>query len=689
MQLCVKKQGLMPAVTPKLWRRWIIVVIGLMSVSSIARSIDVAFERNFNGCWTTQGQVDLFYDEIQKGTVKAQDLADLFCRKYYNFDSVDQKKIALILLDTHLADLNLQTIESIFGVCCGVNKNQYIQTLIESKRLGTATSSTIDNLFYSITGQQEKNDLALLFLETSFEALSADIVCSVIKNLSDESSKTTYLMKLLESKKLTRMQYFFIHQLFAGLSTASADRLACTLFDNFFDSLSTRSSVFLLAKVDSVSQRTDYLKKILGSKKCETLEDQKLRALPACIDGAHRDWFTWYLLESCFDTLNDGQTASLTSYLSDTYKNVWTEKLLKKNSFVAALKTRSAKGPLFSAYVNNNVISIFDCIYDSYSYSTYFSALGDSNVKLKKLEQMLTQLADFSEQEYKKGNIVLFHGQQSQWPFLEQWFNELCHIKYGISAPQKFVRLRFTEKTILTDAEVTYLRDNGVGYWGTSTFKQYRSKVLFANLHVLANHSGSNSFVYVASNSDQTASESNSVIEENLKKIFAEFGLQDDYAKLRLEESEAFLKLYKLYNEGIKDQGNIGRMLAISIPKTTAAKLAYSTTSGGPLQPIMINGKLTTDVVEISENFDQVPFANEYCIILAKEMCNPAHANNVGIKMVTFDSIDHNSAKFIEFKNEFKSLSNRVRRKYKDKRPSFSINGNIKNCVGYAASRVA
>ncbi len=371
----------------------------------------------------------------------------------------------------------------------------------------------------------------------------------------------------------------------------------------------------------------------------------------------------------------------------ENYKKMWAKKLLKKTSLVTLLTNRLTKGPLFSSYSDRHACQLLNEFY--IPYTIYLESIADSSLKLKKLTEMLTKLADFTEAEYKKGNIVLFHGQQSQWPFLERWFNELCAIKYGVGAPQQFVRLRFTQKIVLTDQQVQEIRRDGVT---DTTYAEYRPKVLFSNLHVLANDAGSNSLLYVAGNYDQIVYNSeHSVITDPLQKIFKEFGFTQEYKKLMREDEKLFELLYELYNELVKEQGNIGRLIAFSLPQSFAKELVYSTTIGGPLCPIKINGKLTTDVVEIAQYFDQVPFANEYCIILSKEITNPAEAYKAQIKMMTFDALDRSSEAYTKYSTQFKALSDKVAALYQELHPEMAekIKANIKNCIGVAASRVA
>lgn len=531
-----------------------------------------------------------------------------------------------------------------------------------------------------------------LFLETDIDDLwdktSPAVVADCIGLLSNPSDKVIFLKALLNSKRLATLSCWFLERVFSKLWSYETDECAAAILDNLFEQISTKGIVYLIAKLSLETEKITYLKKLLESKTHEQVDLLKFKNALQALSFQERDYLIKLLLENFFDTLSDAQVAAIITYLSEEKKAAWLEKLIRKHSFVAlCVNNRAAKGPLFSNYASKHVATILDCVYSTYA--TEFKALANTSVKMKNLEQMFKKLVQFTAQEYKKGNIVFYHGQQSQWPFLEMLFNELCTIRYGLkTSPQDFVRFRFTQKSLLTDAEVQEIRTYGITYY---TFQKYRFKVLFTNLHVLANYRGSNSFLYVASNLDQAVRLGRFDFGKGIEDIFTEFSLTQEYQFLLSEDPTVFDALYDAYNESIQEQGNIGRLIAISVPQAEAKRLSYSTRSGAGLEYLLINNNWTTDVVEIANNFDQVPFENEFCVILSKEISNPAEAYKTGVRMVSFDAIDESCQKFVDFKIRFRALSERICKKYTEPKPDLvqELYDKIKIYVGYLATQVA
>lgn len=294
---------------------------------------------------------------------------------------------------------------------------------------------------------------------------------------------------------------------------------------------------------------------------------------------------------------------------------------------------------------------------------------------------ILEKIRVFTAQEYAKERIVIFHGQHDQWEFFEKIFNALLKIKYGTTTPKDYVRLRFCEQPLLSDEEATEIRRDGIT---KITFKKYRPKVLFVNLHLIANREGSNSLSYILSNSDQTMLQ-NGFDFNQIKTCFANFEMSNELDSLQgnlqnqfynfyhvfKEECDLGLEiecdlwlenLYDLYKKAITARNNAGRLVAISLPKEVARTLCYKTKSGAPLNPVLINGELTTDVVTIAENYGQVPFENEYVLILSDTITNPEKAAAAGIVMKTFTSEPTEESKKLEaeFEAEFTKVMDRI-----------------------------
>ena len=93
------------------------------------------------------------------------------------------------------------------------------------------------------------------------------------------------------------------------------------------------------------------------------------------------------------------------------------------------------------------------------------------------------------------------------------------------------------------------------------------------------------------------------------------------------------------------------------MPQEVARKLVYPTRSRGELLYITINSNRTTDVVDIAQHFDQVPFLNEYAIVLSETMLNPEKAKEAGITMTYFDpTISKGTSLYKEFERKLDDI---------------------------------
>jgi hypothetical protein len=356
--------------------------------------------------------------------------------------------------------------------------------------------------------------------------------------------------------------------------------------------------------------------------------------------------------------------------------------------FVYDVDNAIAHAPLFnSTYMESN---IFRFVQGINILEKHFS------IDKPLIGKFFEEISAFARQEYAKGNIVLFHGQHDKWEFFEKIFSALLHIKYGTTPPKDYVRLRFCEQAVLSDSEVAEIRREGIT---RETYDKYRDKVLFTNLHLLANHLGSNSLFYILENrnSDQSSRSLNcDVIRDaftvldipdeldssprDLQNQFYSFFYRifkeecDSGVELECDpevelETESFLwlyKLYMLYKKAVVARNDTGRLVALSLPKDVARTVCYATTSGGPLKPVIINNQPTTDIITIAENYDQVPFDNEYALILSETITNPEKAAAAGIVMKTFTSEPTEESKKYEaeFEAEFAKVMNRIKQMY-------------------------
>jgi hypothetical protein len=144
-----------------------------------------------------------------------------------------------------------------------------------------------------------------------------------------------------------------------------------------------------------------------------------------------------------------------------------------------------------------------------------------------------------------------------------------------------------------------------------------------------------------------------------------------EYDALIKEMPTLFTDLYGAYKKDVIARGDIGRLIAISMSKDVAQRLAYSSTFGGPHKSIDIDGEPTVDVAKIAEKYEQAPFENEHCVIMSKEMTDPYNALEAGIKMVSFVADSNQKSlpladEFQEKRTAFKSCVTSLYRQRKE-----------------------
>ena len=275
------------------------------------------------------------------------------------------------------------------------------------------------------------------------------------------------------------------------------------------------------------------------------------------------------------------------------------------------------------------------------------------------LNEMFAVMAEYMYQQYKKGQVVFVHGHGAEWCLLEKFYNLFLSVSSKTSLKADIVRLRFTTKTINPEEEAL-IREKGVTW---SLYSKYRRALLFVNIHPFANKDGSNSLEYAASNFDQTVKDLDK--EDGTKKFnrFSDTPAQKDEEENFLlttikiiardlgceqyfhDHKNQIVECIDLYFKANKASGNHGQMVVIAMPQEVAKKLAYPTKSGGAVQELRIRPwKTTTDVVEIVNNYNFIPFNNEYALILGPTLLkNPQEA---GIEIKRFSPM-------LQFKNLF------------------------------------
>jgi|GEM_PF-6514991 len=510
--------------------------------------------------------------------------------------------------------------------------------------------------FLEYISRDRKNLIALRDLEKSFELLSDahdpyslsdlnDRIEIMIKNLTLESDIFYYLEKRMNG---LCMDTNHLCSLLDNLTNEQKNRFILKKFEKSFDSLKNEHITCMVQRLSCEEDKACYIKKFIDGGKYSTFEPAQL--------GKFCGPFAQPILEKSFDGLTERQIGALIPHLSESVQSEWFKKLVtsEKATFLSVCApTVPVQGPLFSGYSLTRLSQILGWMADGDGYTSYLK-------NKESREHFFKRITNFTEGEYLKGRVVLYHGQNDLWAFLEKMFKALLLIK-GVSTPEKFVWLRLTLKALLTDKQVAEIRAYGAYGKSGKEFDNYRFKLLFTNLHLLANDWGSNSLLYVLSNMDQSAGKRFD-FDEGIGNLFAELDMMEIYKKLRTEDPDLFNRLYDLYKAEVLTRGAVGRLIAFSLRRSVAQELCCPTASGAGVHPLKINGKWTTDITEIADHFSQVPDRNEFFLIADKRITDPQEAAQAGVIMETFTSAPTEGSQIYaqELDVEFNKMRERV-----------------------------
>jgi hypothetical protein len=569
----------------------------------------------------------------------------------YGTDHYMSKKISslsLLFIEKYFDAFNSQDIHRLRDYILPEDRIKCIKQLIENGKLETKTYG-FTALFFSDLSSKIKSELALLLLEKSFDTLDERFNNFLIGELWNTPKKKWYAQKLIETKNIEYLNPHHINALFLNFSEEEGSDLASLFLKRSFNALLESGALHalptIIGNLSSKTERADYLYQVIESKKTESFDADEIDTMLNPLSAKVQAQWALLLLEESYGDLQDPNHSfiHLIKYCPEGLKGFWFEEFVKRDVILGSFISELTQGPFFSfEFILNHHREIMSVL--------------DRNRK-KEAETLIKNAGIFAKKEYAKGNIVLFHGQHDQWAFFEKIFKALLKIKYNKTTQENFTWIRFTEQALLSDTEVAEIRRDGVT---RETYHKYRPKVLFTNLHLLANNPGSNSLHYVLSNSDQTANEQFDLT--IIKNQFVELGREKEYEQLQHEDPLLFKKLYDLYKKEVLARSNIGRLVGISLPKDLASQLCYSTESGAPLTPHFINGEQTTDITKIAEFYDQVGFYNEHALLLSDLFTNPEKAAAAGIIMETFSSKPTEESKkyAAELETEFAKTMNHV-----------------------------
>ena len=586
-----------------------------------SRSVEILLEKLL-----LEDRIKCIKQLLENGKLKSKHFREMNTI-FYTLPEEQRSSLTLLFLEKYFDALNEYDIRKAINNVLHKDRVSFIKQLIETRKLETKSFEITHALFSSLPSIENIAELALLFLKKSFDALDESFNASLILKLSLNKkllfNAKIYTEKLIKTKKIDLLYPEIINELFKSFSDEERSELASLFLKKSCTSLlesgSLRALPILINQLSSETEKVDYLHRVIESRKIETFDADQIQAMLEPLSSEARSHWALLFLEESYGDLHDSTIKNLIQYCPEGLKQFWFEEFAKKNNLLNSFISELTQGPLFS----------FEFIMKHYAQimSTFNEA------EAKKAETLIKKASIFAAKEYAKGNIVLFHGQHDQWAFFEKIFKALLKIKYNRPTPKNYAWVRFIEQALLSDEEVAEIRKDGVTY---QTSQKYRPKVLFTNLHLLANDSASNSLQYVLSNSDQSATKQ--LHPTLIKNLFVELGMEEEYEQIQKEDPTLFKRLYDLYKKDVLARGNVGRLLCISLTKEVASELCYSTTSGAPLEPHSIDGKKTTDITEIAAKYEQVSFDNEHALILASLITNPEKAADAGVVIETITS---------------------------------------------------
>ena len=280
------------------------------------------------------------------------------------------------------------------------------------------------------------------------------------------------------------------------------------------------------------------------------------------------------------------------------------------------------------------------------------NVIGQDLMEKPAMSEMLVQVHDFMNAESKKGNAVLFHGQQSKWLFKQEIFRRLYELKKGTHVPDNFKFVRYTLDPLMSSVQASLIRNNGL-----EDYKKEPNRIMFTNLIPYANEDGSNSFHYAANNIDQSFYKGFDVA---LKDVFASADMKAEFEYLQEHSADKLVQLEKQYKKAIEEQGDCGTLIGISIPKEKINSIAYPTQYEG----WFLGRNFKGDIMKVcAENMDELDFRNQYALILSEDVTNPAKARASNITMQYFHPAN-NTEQYLIFLQQLEELMTIVKEQH-------------------------
>ena len=515
----------------------------------------------------------------------------------------------------------------------------------EMKRENTPLITLFLVLSHTFSSRDASN-IALSFLNLyENSTLTAGTISSLLGLINEE--KTCYVEKFVKNGSLEKVSLSNIESIFRSLAFKQQSPVALLFLQKSFDTLDESCTSYLMRKLSSKKDQLFYIDQFFKTKKIENTNPEGIDYLFFPFSPEEKNQWATAFLEKSFDRLSNSSAIILAGYCSKESQEFWIKKIAKKHPlFNLLIIDKAVEGPLFSTPYTIEIMRTLNIIH----------GLGEKKVAIA--SHIIKEVSLFTAEEYKKGNVVLYHGQSSQWAFFEQIFAALSHITNGTQFPENFVSLRHQLHPPVANDEIIKIRENGYHQSNCWNFQ----KLLFTTLHLFSNEFGGNPLLNAIANHD--LSKNGTQMKTYIHGLFLSLGLEKEYEQLERENPNFINHLITLYEKTIAAKGDVGRVIAISIPPSIAENLCFFTSSLGALKPLTIKGKKTTSVVEISKNFSEVPAdrIDESCLILCETSTNPEKAATAGIIMKTFTSEPTEESKkcAAELEAEITKVMNRI-----------------------------
>ena len=303
--------------------------------------------------------------------------------------------------------------------------------------------------------------------------------------------------------------------------------------------------------------------------------------------------------------------------LSAKNKDEWISRFEEEN-YNALTQTKTSESPLFS-YIQRYRRALF-----------LAHSVGNEN-----FYNLLPDIVDYVEKQYTQKKIVLFHGNSSEWIFLEALYRRLYEQKNNIKIDPNYRFLRFTDHSALSEKEIATIKTAGVSYRYDNHLSEKPATILFTNLHPFINDAGANSWLFALDNRDFAGT---GRIDQMLPTIFNNLNMTHEYEQFQKKYPEAIKELKELFDNAIKEQGGYGQLLVISLPENLAERLTYSTDpEGRPQQHLSNNQELTTSTVTLAKKSYDMPTKHQHVLILNQQILNPKAAQKNEVEIKSFD----------------------------------------------------